>query len=87
MSAEMTFAGAPYGCSGRILRRWARKGDKVVIGYTSTSNLIRDPALALTEYIRAGLRPRRQPAPVKTLADMTPEERAEMAALYGPIKT
>lgn len=41
------------------------------------------PALAIGAAIRAALDPARAPKPVKSLATMTDEERAEMQRLYG----
>lgn len=43
----------------------------------------RDPRYAIATSITEALDPGRAPGKVRTLADMTPEEREEMAKLYG----
>ena len=43
----------------------------------------RSPLLGIAKAINHALDPNRTPKPVKTLADMTPEERDEMERLYG----
>lgn len=43
----------------------------------------RDPHYVLAEKLTEALDPVRAPGEVKTLADMTQEERAEMARLYA----
>jgi len=42
-----------------------------------------DPARSIAESIRDALDPVKQPSKVKTLADMTAAERAEMQRMYG----
>jgi len=48
---------------------------------------LKDPLVSVSNAITAALDPHTVPAPCKTLADMTPEEKAKMVALYGPVST
>jgi hypothetical protein len=68
-----------------------KKGDE---GYTQSRRMatvghqgLKDPLVAIGKAITDALNPTTAVKPCKTLATMTPEERAKMEALYGPIGT
>lgn len=61
-----------------------RDGDGTVrIGLTGTRHLL-DPTRLLSIGIRDALDPLKAPSKVESLAQMTPEKRAEMHRLYQP---
>ena len=58
-----------------------REGKTVRFGLTGTTDLL-DPARVLAFGIRDALDPSKAPSKLKTFADMTESERAEMRRLY-----
>lgn len=76
----------------RSPRRIGRNGTVVTshgdgsasVGLSQNGRFSRSPSLAIAKAIRDALNPTKQPSRVRTLADMTPEEREEMRRLYAP---
>ena len=73
-------------------KRYQRKSKRCVTvastynGLQMSGGLSCDPRLGIAKSIREALNPDLARRPCKTLADMSPEERAEMARLYASPK-
>lgn len=75
------FSTSTGGAGGSAFR--ARNGDLVLSTTDIGTGSVGDPARIIAKQISAALDPAKAPGKVRRLADMTPEERAELERLYG----